>query len=99
MFDNEEEDKIKYEDLPIFQKGKEIMDVVRQIASLIPDDNEHLQFTKGFMLSDAAQLTVKIAGAHGAGLYDLKMEAATIIRKAARDLIVQSHSLEMFGFK
>jgi hypothetical protein len=99
MFDDEEDDEIKYEDLPIFRKGEEIMDIVRHIASLIPDDNEHLQFTKGFMLSDAAQLTVKIAGAHGAGLYDLKMEAAAIIRKAARDLVVQSHSLEMFGFK
>lgn len=27
------------------------------------------------------------------------MEAAAIIRKAARDLMVQNHSLEMFGFK
>jgi hypothetical protein len=27
------------------------------------------------------------------------MEAATIIRKAARDLMVQNHALKMFGFK
>jgi hypothetical protein len=51
------------------------------------------------MLSDAMQLTVKVAGATGAGLYDIKMEAAAIIRKAARDLMVQNHSLEMFGFE
>jgi len=51
------------------------------------------------MLSDAAQLTVKVAGAEAAGLYDLKMENAAIIRKAARDLMVQQHSLESFGFE
>ena len=99
MFEEEDNDEIKYDDLPIYLKGKEIMDVVMRIAALIPEDNEHLQFTKGFMISDAAQLTIKIARAEGAGLYDLKMEAAAIIRKAARDLVVQSHSLKMFGFK
>jgi hypothetical protein len=98
MFEDDEEE-IKFENIPLYLKGKEIMDVVRHIASLIPDDNKHLQHIKGFMISDAAQLTVKVAGAHGAGLYDLKMEAATIIRKAARDLVVQSHSLKIFGFK
>ena len=51
------------------------------------------------MLGDAALLTVKIAGAEAGGLYDLKMENAAIIRKAARDLMVSNHSLEMFGFE
>ena len=51
------------------------------------------------MLSDAAQLTVKVAGAEGGDIYDLRMEAAAIIRKAARDLMVSNHSLEMFGFE
>lgn len=95
----EEEDRINPKELAIYKKGKEIFDVVHQISELIPDDNEHLQHIKQFMLSDAAQLTVKIGGATRVGLYDLKMEAAAIIRKAARDLMVQNHSLEMFGFK
>jgi hypothetical protein len=95
----EEEDFINPKELAIYKKGKEIFDVVHQITELIPDDNEHLQHVKQFMLSDAAQLTVKIAGATRVGLYDLKMEAAAIIRKSARDLMVQNHSLEMFGFK
>ncbi len=100
MFDDEEENEERnYRNLPIFLKGQEIMDVVRHIGELIPEDNEHLQYIKGFMFSDAAQLTVKIAGAEGGGLYDLKMEAAAIIRKAARDLVVHSHSLKEFGFK
>ena len=95
----EEEEFINPKDLPIYKKGREIFDVVQQIAELIPDDNEHLQSVKGFMIADAAQLTVKIAGATRVGLYDMKMEAATIIRKAANDLMVQNHALEMFGFK
>ena len=51
------------------------------------------------MLCDAAQLSVKVAGAEAAELYDLKMENAAIIRKAARDLMVQKHSLDAFGFE
>jgi hypothetical protein len=51
------------------------------------------------MLCDAALLYVKVAGAEAAGLYDLKMENAAIIRKAARDLMVQNHSLDAFGFE
>ncbi|QSE96679.1 hypothetical protein [Fulvivirga lutea] len=95
----EEEDFIDPKNLPIYKKGKEIFEVVHQICELIPDDNEILQHTKEHMLADAAMLTVKVAGAEGGGLYDLKMENATIIRKAARDLLVQNHSLEAFGFK
>jgi hypothetical protein len=50
------------------------------------------------MLYDASQLTRKLAFAHNS-FYDLKMEAATIIRKAARDLIVMDHSFADLGFK
>ena len=73
--------------------------MVHQITELIPEDNDRLQSIKGLMIADAAQLTVKVAGASVVGLYDMKMEAAAIIRKAARDLMVSNHSLEMFGFK
>lgn len=98
MFEDEE-DFINPRTLPIYQKGKEIFDVVKQICDLIPEDNKELEFTKSIMMEDAMMLTVKVAGATGAGLYDLKMENAAIIRKAARDLMVQNHTLEMFGFK
>jgi hypothetical protein len=94
-----EDDIPQPEKLPIYKKGKEIFDMVRKITDLIPENDDYLQDVKAFMLSDAAQLTVKIAGAEAAGLYDLKMENAAIIRKAARDLMVQQHSLDMFGFE
>ncbi len=88
MNSDEEDDIIDPEKLSIYQKGKEILDMVIKISALIPEDNEYLMDVRGYMISDAAQLTVKIAGAEAAGLYDLKMESAAIIRKAARDLMV-----------
>lgn len=94
-----DEDEIDLESMPIFRKGKEILDVVYQIGKLIPEDNEILQDIKGHMILDASLLTIKIAGAEGAGIYDIKMEAAAIIRKAARDLMITNHSLKAFGFK
>ena len=99
MDSDEDDDIIKPERLPIYRKGKEIFDTVGKICALIPENDEQLNEIKSWMLSDAAQLSVKVAGAEAAGLYDLKMENAAIIRKAARDLIVQQHSLDMFGFE
>ena len=99
MFDDEENDFNEYEKLPLFLKGKEILDVVTDILALIEDDNEHLDIIKQFILEDAYMLTAKIAGAEGGDLYDLRMENAAIIRKSARDLMVQNESLEMFGFE
>jgi hypothetical protein len=95
----EDDDEIKYRNRPLYRKGREILEAVNRIGALIPEDNKYLQEIKGIMIEDAAMLTVKFSGAQGAGLYDLKMEAAAIIRKSARDLIIQYHSLEMFGFK
>jgi hypothetical protein len=95
----EKNEIINPRNLPIYRKGKEIFDVVHRLTELIPEDNKELSYIKDLMLSDASLLAVKVAGAEGAGLYDLKMEAAAIIRKAARDLKLQNHSLKMFGFK
>jgi hypothetical protein len=99
MHSDKDDDIIKPEKLLIYLKGEEIFDMVSKIADLIPENNEYLKEVKACMLSDAAQLIVKVAGAEAAGLYDLKMENAAIIRKAARDLMVQQHSLDMFGFE
>jgi len=98
MFDDEN-DEINPKELPIYKKGMEIYEVVDHICQLIPDDDQYLGHVKSVMLEDAMLLTVKVAGATGGQLYDIKMEAATIIRKAARELMIQNHSLEMFGFE
>ena len=98
MNSDEEDEIARPERLPIYRKGKEIFDMVSKITDLVPENDEHLKNVKANMLCDAALLTVKVAGAEAAGLYDLKMENAAIIRKAARKLMVQQHSLDMFGF-
>ena len=97
MYDDEPRSDPKA--LPLYKKGMEIFEVVRQIGELIPNDDNPLAHVKQVMLEDAMMLTVKVAGATGANLYDLKMEAATIIRKSAMNLMIQNHSLDMFGFE
>ena len=99
MFNDDEDYFNKYEDLPLFIKGKEILDVVTDILALIQEDDDHLEIIKQIILEDAYMLTSKIASAEGGDLYDLRMENAAIIRKAACDLMTQNHSLEMFGFE
>jgi hypothetical protein len=87
-----------YAQLPIYKKGKEIAELVDAILELADKDDEMLQEVCGQMRMDAYNLSVKVAGAEGGDLYSLRMEAAAIIRKSARELIVQTHSLNMFGF-
>jgi len=100
MFDdNDDLEAVLPENLPIYKKGQEIYTVVKEIADLIPEDNNILQDIKAQMLSDAAMLIVKVAGAEGVDLYDIRMQNAAIIRKAANDLMVQNHSLKAYGFE
>lgn len=82
------------EQFPLYQKAEQIFKITQGLVEIVPADNEFLQETTvRFMLEDAMIIPAKIAGAHGVELYDLKMENATIIRKAARDLYVQTGSL------
>lgn len=84
---------------PLFQKGNEILEMVIQITDLIPKEKDHLNTIKRIMLEDALVLTSKVAGAEGGDLYDIRMECAALIRKAALNLMVQNYALEMFGFE
>lgn len=99
MDSHNEDDQVDPESLPIYRKGKEIFELVSSITDLIPEDDEYLMDIKDHMLNDAALLMVKVAGAEGGDLYDIRMENAAIIRKAARDLMVSQHSLDAFGFE
>ena len=100
MFEDDDDEKIvDPAELPIYKKGKEILEVVDHICELIPDEDPYLGHVKSMMIEDALTLTVKVAGATAGQLYDLNMEAATLIRKAAMNLMIQNHSLEAFGFE
>lgn len=80
--------------LPLYKKAKQIYKITRGLIEIIPADNEFLQETTvRFMMENAMIIPAKIAGAQAVELYDLKMENATIIRKAARELYVQAGSL------
>ncbi|MEN9907061.1 MAG: hypothetical protein RLZZ540_202 [Bacteroidota bacterium] len=80
--------------LPLYQKAEQIYKITRGLVEIVPADNEFLQETTvRFMLENAMIIPAKIAGAEAVELYDLKMENATIIRKAARELSVHAGSL------
>jgi hypothetical protein len=83
----------------LFRKGKEIYELTNKIIELIPDNDAAQMALKQFMLQDAAMLSVKVAGAEAADLYDMRMENAAIIRKAARDLLTHCSGLELYGFE
>jgi hypothetical protein len=82
------------DNMPIYQKAEQIFKLTEGLVQIIPTDNEILQETTvRFMLENAMIIPVKIVGAEAGDLYDLRMENATIIRKAARELYVQAGSL------
>ena len=80
--------------MPLYQKAEQIFKITQGLIEIVPVENVFLQETRvRFMMENAMMIPAKIAGAQAGGLYDLQMENATIIRKAARDLYVQAGSL------
>lgn len=81
--------------LLIYKKAEEIFQLTDALIKTLPADDELLQETTvRSMLEDAMIIPVKISGAEAVELYDLKMENAAIIRKAARELYVRAGSLQ-----
>jgi hypothetical protein len=79
---------------PLYQKAEQIYKITQGLVEVVPLENEFLQETTvRFMIENAMIIQAKIAGAQAVELYDLKMENATIIRKAARELSVYAGSL------
>ncbi|HEY9221507.1 MAG TPA: hypothetical protein VIO43_08035 [Lutibacter sp.] len=94
--------------MPLFNKAQEIMEISLKISESISKyDIENLSETEGDMLEGYAQyirenatiIPAKISGAEAVEIYDLKMENAAIIRKAARELSTYCTGLEMCGYK
>ncbi|WP_203227685.1 hypothetical protein [Paenimyroides viscosum] len=88
-----------YLQTPIYKKSEEIFETLKAITDLFPEDDLILSDLKGQLLGDAMLIQAKLTGAFGVKLYDIKMENATLIRKAARDLMVSYHTLKMLGFE
>lgn len=88
----------KLEEMPLYQKAREILEIVESIVSITQEESGNLNLIAENMLFDAQQLIPKIAGAEAVELYDLKMENAAIIRKCAREISVQCHGCIAEGF-
>ncbi|MCU7616109.1 hypothetical protein NZ698_02765 [Chryseobacterium sp. PBS4-4] len=84
---------------PILKKAEEIFQALKTITDLFPEDNEHLKYIKLNLLEDSLMMQAKISGAEAVKLYDIKMENAAIIRKAAKDILVTGNTLKMFDFE
>ncbi len=75
----------KWEKIPVYQKAQELFDLAEVIADSLKEDEmkEHLAVQ---MLSNAALVQAKIAGAEGGGLYSLRMQNAVLIKLAVQDM-------------
>jgi hypothetical protein len=111
MFDDQDEERKSFEDIqkmPIFIKANELLDLVTEIVKVaeteISDSSKNTEERMfghylQFLMENAYLIPAKIAGAEGVEIYDLKMENAAIIRKAARELLTHSTGLSFNGFK
>lgn len=94
--------------MPIFIKAEEIRELVRHIVNSVEKtdivfkrkiEKEMLAHNLDYLMENAYTIPAKISGAEAVEIYDLKMENAAIIRKAARELITDVRGIQMHGFK
>ncbi|MCX7547081.1 hypothetical protein OS188_03850 [Xanthomarina sp. F1114] len=101
--------KQEWEKLPIFLKAMEIKKIVDHIIKAVENseieyeqkmEEELIKSNLDYLRQNSLIIPAKIAGAGNEDmLYDIKMENATIIRKAARELITDARGLQMHGYK
>jgi len=93
----------EFQHTEIYEKAMEIAQLGHYLSQLCKNpDLEHPELVEeyGFQIAaDASMIPLKIAGAWDAELYDLKMENAVIIRKAARDIMAAAEVLKSMGIK
>jgi hypothetical protein len=89
--------------MPIMIKAMEIMKLVEGLNSYFQekelDENSPLKFQLDMIWENALIIPAKIAGAEGGDIYDLRMENAAIIRKAAREIYVTVDYLDLGRIK
>ena len=99
----------KWKELPIFKKAMQILDLVENIVESVEKteidfekeiEAEMIKNNLEYLRKNALNIPTKIAGAADSDmLYDIKMENAAIIRKAARELIIDLRGIQTYGFK
>ena len=111
MFEEEDDDFKSHEEIqkmPIYKKAMELLKLVDSISEAVSKTDiqfekeieaDMIQHNLDYLCQNASIIPAKIAGAEAVDIYDLKMENAAIIRKAARELITDTRGIEMHGFK
>lgn len=115
MFDDNNDDDFnpmerhnRIRQMPLYKKAEEISELVLHLVKSVEntdikfnDEAEQamLEDNLNYLMENSLIIPAKIAGAAGVDLYDIKMENAAIIRKAARELILDARGIETFGFK
>ena len=101
--------KERWNKLPVFKKALEIQKLINYLIEAVEKSEinfenkieaEMIKNSIYYLRENSVIIPAKIAGAsHKDILYDIKMENAAIIRKAARELITDARSIEMHGYK
>ncbi|MTE28280.1 hypothetical protein [Winogradskyella ouciana] len=101
--------KEEWEKLPLFKKAMEIEKLVEHIVKAVEQTDikfekeiqaEMIQHNLEYLRKNAMIIPAKIAGAANEDqIYDLRMENASIIRKAARELITDARGLQIHGYQ
>lgn len=98
-----------WEQMPLYLKAMEIRQLVDSIVEIAFEsdmafENEvegHIVDSSiNYLVENSLTIPSKVAGAFAEDTpYDLKMENATLIRRAARELMTDANTLEHYGFK
>lgn len=99
----------EFDRFPIYRKAMDMSDIISHIVAAVEhtdikfkntDEAEMIKFSLDCMVENALIIPAKIAGALEEAMdYDIKMENATLIRKAARELLMDAQNVQVHGFK
>lgn len=91
--------KDKLFQMPIMVKAMDIQELVSALRAFYEeaevDGNSPLEIQLDMIYENSLIIPAKIAGAEGADIYDIRMENAAIIRKAAREISVTVGYLDL----
>ena len=108
MFEEENDNSESIKNLPIYKKALEILDLILKISDFMEDEAiekvegvkyQLVKFHIDDMMENAYIIPAKISGASAVELYDIKMENAALIRKAARQILVGCNGFKDHGFQ
>jgi len=95
-----------YKQNPLYKKAESIFHLIERIDSIADksfknkDEAELGRQYVSYLIENSLKITSKIAvSINNDMFYDLKMENAAIIRKAAREILADTSGLKQLGFK